>query len=322
MPSGPVIEAFAEKLRLAMGRANLSRAQLAQAVAVDKTVVGRWLNGVLAPSDHSLSALTAVLAKHLPQFDRVAWESPVADFARRLGVERPAPAATVTAESSVELPRALQTTASTRAFAEERYAALWMLVFASPGLHGRISFLPMRIGWQKGGAAMPIEYVYRPVVHLRGVAFDLAGWLFGVMESQLNAKLGFLALEGVAHETPLVLDGLLTASRATAVPAVFCVRVLAFRLGALPDEAGFLAVADRAAQRTRDGIGDRLPEAMRAAFRMPASSESGPFWIVHEQADSWTTSDLRSDDPARAPQMQALAAVRALFADLVPSGKA
>jgi hypothetical protein len=278
--------------------------------------VGRWLNGVLQPSDHSLTTLTTVLAKHLPQFDRVAWEAPIAEFARRLGVQSAATAQPP--DASPVLPRAVQTTASTRAFAEDRYAALWMRVFASPGLHGRISFLPMRIGWQKGGAAMPIEYVYRPVVHLRGVAFDLAGWLFGVMESQLNGKLGFLALEGVAHETPLLLDGLLTASRATAVPAIFCVRVLAFRLGALPDEAGFLAVADRAAQCTRDGAGDRLPEAMRAAFRMPASAAPGPYWIVHEQTDSWTTSDIRSQDASRAPQMEALAAVRALFANLLP----
>jgi transcriptional regulator with XRE-family HTH domain len=187
MPSGPAIEGFAGKLRLAMGRANLSRAQLARAVAVDKTVLGRWLNGVLQPSDHSLSALTAVLARHLPQFDRVARDGSVADFARRLGVQPAAPA--LPPDASPVLPGALQVTAPARAFAEERYAALWMLVFAAPVLHGRISFLPMRIGWHKGGAAMPIEYMSRPLAHQRGAAFDRGGWLYGVMESQMNGKL-------------------------------------------------------------------------------------------------------------------------------------
>jgi transcriptional regulator with XRE-family HTH domain len=316
MPSGPVIDGFAEKLRLAMGRANLSRAQLAQAVAVDKTVVGRWLNGVLAPSDHSLTALTAVLARHLPQFDRVAWESPVAEFARRMGVERsPSPSAD---GDPALLPRALQSTTPFRAFAEQRFAALWILVFPAPGAHGRITFFPMRIGWLRGGPAMPIEYLYRPVAHQRGFAIDLGGWLYGVMEAQINGRLAFLMLEGVTDEKPLVLDGLLTAARAGAMTAMFCVRALAFRLGDLPDEAALRAVEDRAVECFRNRDGERLPEAMLAAFRMPVSAAAGPYWIVHEHADSWTTGDTRSSDPARAPQMQALAAVRALFADLLP----
>jgi hypothetical protein len=99
--------------------------------------------------------------------------------------------------------------------------------------------------------------------------------------------------------------------------AIFSTRVLAFRLGGLPDEPGFSAVMDRAAQCTKDDAADRLPEALRAAFRMPAAAASGLYWIVHEQTDFWTTTDVRTHDPARAVQMEALAAVRALFADLV-----
>ncbi|WP_137126412.1 helix-turn-helix transcriptional regulator [Roseomonas sp. HF4] len=317
MRGGPAIEAFAEKLRLALGRANLSRAQLAQAIEVDKSVVSRWLNGALQPSDHSLTALTAVLAKSLPRFDRLTWDGTATEFAQRLGV------GTATLERAAGdfpiLPRAKETMASNLAFAEERYAALWMLVFPSPTLNGGIVFLPMRIGWLEGAGFLPIEWVYRPLVHMRGAAFELGGWLYGVLEGQVTGTPGFLALEGVPDEEPLLLDGLMTARRSTAIATMYSARVLAFRLGRLPDEAAFTAIGERAVACTRGGAGVRLPEALHAAFRMPETSATKHTWLVHEPAQSWTTGETRRNDPARAPQMEALAAVRGLFADLLPT---
>jgi hypothetical protein len=322
MPSGSAIEAFAEKLRLAMGRANLSRAQLAQAAKVDKSVVGRWLNGVLAPSDHSLTSLTAVLARHLPQFDRVAWDAPAAEFARRLGVQPPT-SATSSGHGPAVLPRTVQTTTPLISYAEARYAGLWMLVFPAAARHGGITFLPMRIAHDAGKGVLSIAYGLRPAVHQAGSAFELEGLLFGVMEphNRMGGALAMLAVHGVSEEKPLLLDGFLTTKKANAT-TLFSVRVLAFRLGDLPDDAVLAAVIARSEACTLADAGNDLPEPVRAVFRARVTDPPGPNWMLLDQAESWTTGETRRSDPSRAPQMQALASVRALFADLVPARKA
>ena len=62
MARGSDIDQFPTKLKRAMDRVNLSRAQLAQAVGADKSVIARWLSGAINPADHSLSLVGVLLA--------------------------------------------------------------------------------------------------------------------------------------------------------------------------------------------------------------------------------------------------------------------
>lgn len=106
MARGADIDAFGEKLRLALARANLSRAQAAQAASVDKTVVGRWMSGGIRPADHSLAALSAALARHIPGFSRAEWELPLGAFSERLGLAPAAAPGVAPLAADVALPAA------------------------------------------------------------------------------------------------------------------------------------------------------------------------------------------------------------------------
>jgi len=84
--------AFAERLGLLLRRLNLSNARVAQRIGVDKSLVGRWVNGSVRPGAHNLTQLTALAAEAVPGFCLLDWDRPVAEFAARIGVEPAAPA--------------------------------------------------------------------------------------------------------------------------------------------------------------------------------------------------------------------------------------
>lgn len=76
---------FAEKLELAMKKLSLSRAALAVAVGVDKSVAGRWVAGKVRPSSHNLAKISRVIASELPGFTMLDWEKDPSEFARLFG---------------------------------------------------------------------------------------------------------------------------------------------------------------------------------------------------------------------------------------------
>ncbi|MBR0670785.1 helix-turn-helix domain-containing protein [Neoroseomonas soli] len=313
MPRGPEIDAFAEKLRLLLDRANLSRAQVAQRAGVDKSVVARWLNGALHPSDHTLSALSAALAQEVAGFSRADWALPAAAFASRLGLPSRAPPSPGATPAPL-LPGVLDWTAGTRARTDPMYAGLWALAFASPANGGRIFCVPLRIWREAGAPTLQVEYSNGMMLHNRGAAFALAGRLWAVMESVARRDaLSMLVVQGVVEQPALILDGLLSGRRNTAVAALFSTRAMLFRLGPEPDEEGFAAAIARANDLAREGWERRLPPALLAAFAMPPAEAPGPNWLLLELRDAWTLGAWRDEDAARAPQREALACIRAAF---------
>lgn len=76
---------FSEKLELAMKKMSLSRAGLAAAVGVDKSVAGRWVAGKVRPSSHNLSKISRLIAKELPGFTMLDWEREPNEFAKLFG---------------------------------------------------------------------------------------------------------------------------------------------------------------------------------------------------------------------------------------------
>lgn len=60
------MSAFSDKFTLALKALSLSRGRLAADLGVDKSVVGRWATGVMTPSAHNMSRLTALIAGQVP----------------------------------------------------------------------------------------------------------------------------------------------------------------------------------------------------------------------------------------------------------------
>lgn len=59
---------FDLKLSFVLKTLVVSNGRLAANLAVDKSVVGRWLSGSVSPSTYNLSRLTQYLATQLPGF--------------------------------------------------------------------------------------------------------------------------------------------------------------------------------------------------------------------------------------------------------------
>jgi hypothetical protein len=88
---------FGEKLELVLKVFSMSRAQLAATLAVDKSLVGRWVAGSVTPSAHNMANLTRFVAGKRAGFTMLDWDQEMDGFAAFFGVRRPkqAPVATV-----------------------------------------------------------------------------------------------------------------------------------------------------------------------------------------------------------------------------------
>lgn len=80
-------EPFAKKLELVLKVMSMSRARLAADLAVDKSVVGRWVSGAVIPSAHNLSRLTGLIAERIPGFTGLDWDRSLAAFAELIGAD-------------------------------------------------------------------------------------------------------------------------------------------------------------------------------------------------------------------------------------------
>ncbi len=75
-----------EKIALLLKAMNLSRGRAAAQLAVDKSLVRRWVSGAVTPSEHNLAKLTALARQGWPDFSLARWDVPTADFAKALGL--------------------------------------------------------------------------------------------------------------------------------------------------------------------------------------------------------------------------------------------
>lgn len=120
----------------------ISRGQLAAALAVDKSIVSRWLSGQARPSDHNGARLTAYVALSRPGFTMFDWDAEPEVFAARLGLgggEAPAPAPAADAGGPAgELPPwgslpALALSRHETAARGGRYCGLWESIMPTVG---------------------------------------------------------------------------------------------------------------------------------------------------------------------------------------------
>lgn len=78
---------FSVNLRLALKMLSLSAAGLASELAIDKSVVSRWLNGSVQPSAHNLARLSALVARRVAGFTALDWERAPESLARLFGAD-------------------------------------------------------------------------------------------------------------------------------------------------------------------------------------------------------------------------------------------
>jgi transcriptional regulator with XRE-family HTH domain len=79
--------AFHTKLTFVLKALSLSRGALAAELAVDKSLVGRWVNGTVRPSAHNLARLSDLVAARHPGFTALDWERPIDSLAVLIGAD-------------------------------------------------------------------------------------------------------------------------------------------------------------------------------------------------------------------------------------------
>ncbi|MBC7504433.1 MAG: helix-turn-helix transcriptional regulator, partial [Sandarakinorhabdus sp.] len=87
MREKPMATHFSDGLSLVLKALSISRAQLASAIDVDKSLVSRWCSGRITPSETNLARLTHHIAGYLPGFKMLDWDAPLEQLAARFGVE-------------------------------------------------------------------------------------------------------------------------------------------------------------------------------------------------------------------------------------------
>ena len=144
---------FGAKLALVLKALTLSNGRVAAALAVDKSLVGRWAAGSVRPSAHSLARLTAYLATLVPGLTLLDWDRPAADLRRvvegRVGTAAAPPA----------VPPAIATWLADTGFGAAASASdgraltgFWRTTRPSPEFPGRYLHDAIRIAAEGNGA--------------------------------------------------------------------------------------------------------------------------------------------------------------------------
>lgn len=136
---------FPARLLLALKALSLSRGRLAAQLAVDKSVVSRWLSGRQAPSGENLANLTALIAQHRPGFTLLDWEADLDTLAARLGVPPESPASPWAALSDWLPESVLQESETLTELRADDYTGFWRTTRASIGKPGQFIHDPVLI---------------------------------------------------------------------------------------------------------------------------------------------------------------------------------
>lgn len=248
--------ALAAKIDLVMKALTLSRGRLAAELAVNKSMVSRWLSGTVIPSSHNLSQLTLLVAERVPGFTLLDWDRDLAALADRVGAglapPLPVPAA---APAPVDaMPAFRSMTGARREIARHgaAYEGIWQGVrpaCTQPGVILKEHILIQRVGpdlrivW--GGAGWRCEGWLMPIL----------GQLYGMMSDDADDSVQFCILNGNRMPRVEMLDGLMltNAKDATDTPtaeACLLERVADLTGDPVEDEARYEALRQRYATTT------------------------------------------------------------------------
>ncbi|WP_158818519.1 helix-turn-helix domain-containing protein [Methylocapsa sp. S129] len=239
------------KLDFALKRANMSKGRLAAEAGVDKSAVGRWARGVVAPSEHNLASVTRILARKFSSFNLTSWHMPMEAFVLSLGGPfPPAPP-----HPGNFLARSLAESAAT--IEREGRNCLGVYLGFRHGLNmgGRL-ICDLYVLWREGDALCFKQfgvsfghggpaYVLRSQVYLIGDDLDVINSLY------------FAILIGVVGGRAVRMDGLmLTVAGSHRLNAPSSTTIVMQRIADLPPGDGCpdLAVLDRVLQRVRTAV--------------------------------------------------------------------
>jgi len=211
---------FPVKLGMTLKAMSLSRVAVAHRLGVDKSLVGRWLSGVVHPTEHNLAKISHLLAEGLPQFSMADWYEDAAVLARRYGLDLPQAPAGRSGDGKA-LGEFLESVAGELMQRGSAYEGFWRTSRPSLLMPGDLFHDYGMIRRRDDGM---IE------VLMGGSGLDFTGYLFpvgGNISVFLYDRVGrspvSVLCKGVALQRAMVLDGILmlAALDSARTPAAF-----------------------------------------------------------------------------------------------------
>ena len=255
-------QTFPAKLEFILKALSLSRGQLAADLGIDKSAVGRWITGAVAPSTHSLSRLTSLLATRIEGFTILDWDQSLEALGERLGVSSRGVSGAKAAGLLDSLPSGLLAevldTTARRADAYEGFFRSTRPYALNPGrfLHDQVMIRRddnglLRFAMGTGG------------VFVRGLIMPQQTQLFIVGSEQTSGAFAFGILNGVNTRQAGMLDGLilncaLDNGRTPTACAVVLERVGDLTGDSEADEARFQDAAQRDPIAPKGSVPDAL----------------------------------------------------------------
>ena len=196
---------FPSRLLLVLKALSLSRGRLAAELAVDKSVVGRWLSGGQAPSSENLAKLTTLVASHRPGFTLLDWEADAEALGARLGVvAEPGPAWGLLGQWLPEpVLREAHTLTGLRG---DAYEGFWRTTRPAIGQPGRFVHDPLMIRKAPNGFLACRSGVED--MRFQGWTFLTQTQLFAVLADARTGIFLFCVFNAVMRNRAEVLDGL------------------------------------------------------------------------------------------------------------------
>jgi hypothetical protein len=198
---------FSAKLELVLKAFSMSRARLASALDVDKSLIGRWASGAVVPSQHNLERLTRFVAGRRGSFTMLDWDRDLEGLANVLGVEAPGTAGDPRAAIGNFVPPELFAEAERgAALRGHAYEGIWKSTRPSSDLPGRFLHDHTLVLPQVNGL-LPFRTGVEGVDY-RGHALVLQHQLFSMSADAEHGTLLFCIFNSVARQRAEVLDGL------------------------------------------------------------------------------------------------------------------
>ncbi len=227
---------FPSRLELVMKALSLSRGRLAAALAVDKSVISRWLAGKHAPTSHNLVVLSELIGQHRPGFTALDWESDLETLSAKLGVGAAPPPATPYGPLGDWLPDSVLSEAKAMAALRgDAYVGVWRTTRAAVGRPGEFTrdvamirradngFLTFRL------AVEDMRY--------EGWAFLTQTQLFAVGADAGTGMFVFTVFNAVLRHRAEVMDGIALGLQRVGGGSPVATIVLMERVGELSGEA-------------------------------------------------------------------------------------
>lgn len=219
---------FPQKLQLVLKVLVISRTGLAAALGVDKSLVGRWASGAVKPSNHNLANLTRFIGEKIPDFTILDWEHDMGAFSARLGLAE----AKTSSAPYAWVPDEFQEEGERRAEMKgPLYTGLWRSTRPSHDLPGRfIHDISMISTDEHGRFRLSIG---TELVRYHGWSMMLGNQFFGTAYDLVGMTAMFSIFQGVAHQRPMVLDGINLATLRDAGGSPTASRCVLQRIGEL-----------------------------------------------------------------------------------------